>query len=416
MHRHIPDLNKHSSLLQQGPAEKVVRLSVPALINRPGIERFKFKRYYEVMQEKEEKIACKRKLAHSSKPQKKAKLRHTPAKQQEIDTLKQLVSTQRQKIQDLLEELKQKNKGALKQTLFEKVVSSDECKEYLHNHAVGTDVYETKKSAYEYNQNVLLQKINKYHASVGKPPTSNIGHCHGITLLWLMMMSLDLEPLFYKMAKDISECPDGKLHTIHKKITTFLEWIDLGQNPQNYSNNTYQQRDVEHIIGGVTVVAAIKKNIVKADLPEELRKVTQENNMICFAGKDPDAAPHQAGGHAIGVFVRKTPSGNFNYCIYDSNYTDNKHKVFASSVKAAAECWACTFSSTTQTPLRSIEIDVVRPLSVTQKSFITSIIPTTQVLAATKGFQRVSLFGNSSHTDRVVKLPITHVPFTSHRF
>jgi hypothetical protein len=437
MHRRIPpDSNKQPYLLQKQQAETAMlnpspvhrplhkkdeRYLVPA---RPVFQQQKLPLAFHPLAHKSYvQIVQEQRMAFLQK-QRKASRALIKAKQHELDKLKQLVSNQRQKIEHLLEQLKQKKKGALKQTLFEKVVNSDECKKYLNNNTIGRSGCETKKSSYEYSQNVLLHKINTYLATVGKPPTRGKGHCHGITLLWLMMMYLDLQPLFYKLVQDISECPDYKLLTIHKKITTFLEWIDLGQNPGSYSNNTYQQRDVVHIIGGVTTVAAVRKSIFESDLADELWGVMQDNNMICFAGKGVHADTYEDCGHAIGVFVKKTPSGHFNYYVYDPNYKDNKHKMFNSPEMAAVECWSRAFAPMLQTKLRTIEMDVVRAPSVTHQSFVvpaTPIMQSASALATPSAFQRMSLFGNRfsqqiKPADEVMKSHVPHAAVARNKF
>jgi hypothetical protein len=318
-------------------------------------------------------------------------LRESELRLQQLQ-LKQQFKIQQRKIQGILDELKRKNKGALKETLFEKIVNSDECKQYMSTSGANPSLQETPDSSDDYSQSVLLNKIHLYLASVRKPKLSDYGHCHGITLLWLTMMYLGFEPLFYKMVKDITECPDGELHTIEKKITTFLEWIDLGQNPQNYSNNTYHQRDVAKIIGGVTEFSAVKKIISEPLLPYELTKVSQENHMICFAGKGMDKRTNRYGGHAIGVFVKKTPTGKFNYSVFDPNYKSNRHKEFDSPEAAAMECWHRAFASMIPQLMHLIEIDVVKPQQLTQQVFIEPDMTKAPVVATTSGYSRASLF------------------------
>jgi small-conductance mechanosensitive channel len=289
---------------------------------------------------------------------------------QQINQLQLQVKKQQQKLQQLLAELKQKKQTVLKETLCEKIANSNEVKQHMNNSVLSMSSLSQALSTKEYDQSVLLAKINAYLISVGKPATTKIGHCHGITLLWLTMMYLDLESLFYSMIKKIADCPDHKLHTIGNTITTFLDWIDLGQNPAAYSNHQYGQRDVAKIIGGVTEVAAVRKSITRHELLLELLNVTADNNMICFAGKGIDKANKRNGGHAIGVFVKQTGQDIFKYCVFDPNYKDNKHKEFSASTTAAAECWARAFASIVPNSIQTIEMDVVKPPSQSQKAKI----------------------------------------------
>jgi hypothetical protein len=337
------------------------------------------------------------------------KLQESQARLQELqlEPLKQKFKIQQQKIQNILNELKRKNKGALKETLFEKIVNSDECKQYMHASVSNTLLPQARNCANNYSQSVLLDKINKYHTSVGQPKISEEGHCSGITLLWLTMMYLDLEALFYNMVKEIVECPDTELQAIEKKIKIFLEWIDLGQVPEKYSNNTYSQRSVAHIIGGVTNVGVVEKTIFASNLPLELQKMARENHMIRFEGIGTNKHTHQFGAHAIGVFIKTTLSGKLKYCVFDSNYNNNKHKEFYSHKTAAKECWSRAFYAIQLQSQNLIHMDVVKPPEVTQQAFI---VPATE-RTPWQSPQRISLFSKSPFqlTKRTLNSPPAYV-------
>jgi hypothetical protein len=177
---------------------------------------------------------------------------------------------------------------------------------------------------------VLLKKINFHLVSQGQPRISEEGHCHGITLLWLTMMSWGLESLFYKLVKQIAECPNPALLQIHKEIMTFLEWIDLGQSPEKHSNNTCFQQDVEKIIG-VTSIEKIHQKLSEAELSIQLQKVSHDKNtMATITGwcnvevTNPltNVKTMKEKGHTLGLFYK-----NHAYCLYDCNYEDGEHKV-----------------------------------------------------------------------------------------
>jgi hypothetical protein len=343
--------------------------------------------------------------AQLSQPEKRKKYHEAWVKQkmeeqqQYITQLQQQLLSQQLKMNTLLEEAKQRNKDVLKETLFEKIAKSEEFKQCMNGAELPSTFSNSVSASQEYDQSVLLEKINTYLVSVGKPETTTIGHCHGITLLWLAMMYLGLESLFYSMAKTIAECPDKQLHKIDKTITTFLEWIDLGQNPTRYSNNQYGQRDVAKIIGGVTEFAAVKKDISQDQLAHELKRVAQVNHMICFAGKGISKTTQLRSGHAIGVFIKRSKTNSLQYCVYDPNYTTNKHKIFDTPETAAVECWNRAFANLVLSKIRSIEMDVVRPPSMTQRAEFSKAMGGAATSTTTPGSCRASLFARSAQAD-----------------
>jgi hypothetical protein len=110
-----------------------------------------------------------------------------------------------------------------------------------------------KKNQRNYSQTALLKKIKSYLDILGTGETLDLekGYCHGITLAWLTMMSLGVEKLFYAIVRQICDCDDSNLLVMTDVITFFLDLIDRGQNPKNYSNNQCAQHNVDEIVGNV---------------------------------------------------------------------------------------------------------------------------------------------------------------------
>jgi hypothetical protein len=383
---------------------KVV-ISLSALKNRQRLAELEQLKKEQVQLEKQEKqraqleLQRKQRLQLALEQKQRAQLERQQKQkaqleqqQKQITRLKEQINTLHQKMLQLMTELKQKNQTILKETLSEKIVNSDAVKQHVNNN-LSTDSESKADSSKDYSQGGLLDKINTYLVYVAKDKISTTGHCHGITLLWLTMMYLELEPLFYSMIQKIIDCPDHKLLRISKTITTFLDWIDLGQNPKKYSNKQYTQRNVAGIIGGVQDFAAVDRDFTESQLRLELGKYALENNMICFAGKGQDKKTFEYIGHAIGVFIRKAKTGFYDYCVYDPNYKKNRHTIFNTSTQAATECWQRAFSGMVYHTTRTIEMDIVKPPCIKQQAVISHSI--TNVSKPTNSFYRLAFFNKN---------------------
>jgi hypothetical protein len=164
------------------------------------------------------------------------------------------------------------------------------------------------------------------------------------------MMSWGIESLFYKLVKEIAGCPDESLLGLHETITTFLDYINLGQYPEKHNLSC---NDVDKIIGVQRMGHKIDKNLSESELQSEVYKVSEENNMAAISGwheaekTNPDTKVKETVsiGHSIGLFFRDN-----KYCVYDSNYKSGKHKTFSFANQAAAEVRYRLFNAIGATP------------------------------------------------------------------
>jgi hypothetical protein len=192
----------------------------------------------------------------------------------------------------------------------------------------------------DFSQTILLKKINTYLKSQGRALISEDGYCHGITLLWLTMMSWNLESLFYKFVDEIVNCPDAYLNMLHENITTFLEYIDFGQHPLTNTKNMCGQQDIDKIIGVKRLSPQVSHCLADTDLLGEIAKLREKENMESITGwrmvekVDPDTSNNTMveEGHTVGVVYKDSA-----YRVYDSNYKNGKHTTFAFANEAVAE-------------------------------------------------------------------------------
>jgi hypothetical protein len=231
----------------------------------------------------------------------------------------------------------------LHETLSEKIAQSDMVKEYVKSTMIHENGYsgssitmpiQADPAYINYSQTPMLSKINAFLRYSNCPETTRIGHCNGITLLWLTMMSWGLEPLFYNMVKEIAECPYHQLHRVYKTILSLFDWIDLGQNPSRYSNKKYSQYDIDKIIGNIPGSSYFEKKHTLDKAADAVQKFATENTIVALSGNDIDAHGQRRHiGHAIGLFYRRSEG----YCLFDSEYENGKPKKFATAKEAAVE-------------------------------------------------------------------------------
>jgi hypothetical protein len=234
-------------------------------------------------------------------------------------------------------------KSFLKETLTDKIRKSDVYREHIkaevgqngaHFPAQPGNPRQISSSSGDYSQYPVLAKINAFLRNNNCLETTHIGHCNGLTILWLTMMSWKLEYLFYKMIKEIANCPDDQLQSIHKTIISFFDWIDIGQNPGHYSGNKYNQVDIDKIIGTIDGMNFFKKHYSLDEAANVVKKCVTKNTIVVLAGHDIDRNGKTRNiGHAIGLFYRASEG----YSVFDPDHENGKPRVFASAHDAANE-------------------------------------------------------------------------------
>lgn len=195
---------------------------------------------------------------------------------------------------------------------------------------------ENKQSHHQGN---LLRQINHYRELTQEEKISEIGHCNGIALLWLAMMSIGLEVLFYKMISTIASCPKEQLPNIGPLISLFHDLIDVGQDPAKYSHRSCNQRNVVEIMGGSTESIYNKtKRYYRNQLRRDLKALREEGNMILLQGWDKRYMTRTTKGHSVAVFIR-----NDVYHFFDPNFHSGKPVEFSKETFLAKEIWSCLF-------------------------------------------------------------------------
>lgn len=244
------------------------------------------------------------------------------------------------KLRHTVQKLQPQKERIIKETISEKLYN------YTKNHSLQHRLFsppkehEANSGTHNYSQFVLLRNINLYLTKTHQPLISEIGYCHGITLLWLTMMAHNLENLFYNLVKEIAECPQDQLTEIHQTITTFLEWIEIGQHPEKHSTCT--QRDTDQITG-IEKIYTLDTQLSQHSFQLEIKKLAQENNMICIGANE----------HTIGLFYRHDV-----YHLFDSNYNHGKSTTFTSPKEAGKEAWFRLFNANNTVVNHKTEITI----------------------------------------------------------
>ncbi|MDR3476731.1 MAG: hypothetical protein P4M14_01705 [Gammaproteobacteria bacterium] len=244
---------------------------------------------------------------------------------------------------------KQQSTQFIQETLSEKISKSEKFREHLKATTMNSGSSQFAESVgalgqsslakKNYSQTTVLLKINAFLRYANCPSTTQIGHCNGISILWSIMMSWNVESLFYSMVKEIVECPFEKLHQCYKTLLTFFEWIDIGQNPGAYSNRKWSQIDIDWIVGTPRMNYFVKKCTADEGALEIKRLVT-ENTIVTLAGCDINVAGQKNPiAHAVALFYRKREG----YYLFDSGYKDGQPTRFASAKELAAEANICVF-------------------------------------------------------------------------
>lgn len=186
-----------------------------------------------------------------------------------------------------------------------------------------------------HSQDVLLRNINSYLDIEHRMRISEEGHCHGMVLLWLTMMSWEVESLFYEMIKVIADCPVEQLAKIGNLIPLFLDCIEVGQNPGEHSDrsNACTQADVDIIIGDVDKSHSETKFFTKREMEDSFLKLSRLDNDLMVACQG--WWNEKKTGHSVGLFIH-----GGKYFTFDPNDRSGKgaSPTYAKSL-AAHQVW-----------------------------------------------------------------------------
>lgn len=227
------------------------------------------------------------------------------------------IKTEIVKALETKEALKKKPEKRIQETLSQKVeklllLISENKKSYSDILAEANDM---NVSCGIRSQEILLQRINGHLKNTNKKEVSLKGHCHGIVLLWLIMMSWKVEIHFYEIIKMIVDCLLKDLLQIDNIIVQFLECIDLGQRPGIYSDESCSQKDIEAIMGNVSLPFSTRENFTMQDMENKiLENMKAEGDMIVLQGWWPHKITKTEEGHSLGIIMR-----DGQYCLFDPN-------------------------------------------------------------------------------------------------
>lgn len=102
-----------------------------------------------------------------------------------------------------------------------------------------------------YRQGVLIDKINRYLAVMGRKPLLTAGgYCHGLAVLWLQKMAEYREDWFYNVIKKIVDYPEDKLAELDKDadVLKFISKMEYAQNCDEITKHRIRQIDVDKVL------------------------------------------------------------------------------------------------------------------------------------------------------------------------
>ena len=158
------------------------------------------------------------------------------------------------------------------------------------------------------------------------------------------MMSWGVEALFFNILKVIGDCPEDQLMSIQNTLLLFLELIEIGQYPRNFSKQTCTQQNVDEIIGDVRELFAKTQDYTKAEMETEISRLASERNMLAISGWWQDEKTKMMKGHSTGVFFRSS-AYHCNAYHYDANYKKLGSRIFSSRQALVAELWERIFTN-----------------------------------------------------------------------
>jgi hypothetical protein len=207
-----------------------------------------------------------------------------------------------------------------------------------HAHASLQPVKQDESMEYHTRDQItVLQKMNAYLCLIGGELISGEGYCNGITILWLTMMASNTENLFYEMIDCIALCPYHKLDDIYETISTFLEWIELGQNPGDHFGKNCQQHELHKIVGA-EYHDFCEQDTTRAQFASKLDEQAKQDVMVCIQGWGIAKNNNVRIGHTIGLFNR-----NGVYHVFDPNYSEGRaREVF--KPRLVPELWDRLFN------------------------------------------------------------------------
>lgn len=185
------------------------------------------------------------------------------------------------------------------------------------------------------NQLVWLPKINIYLAQHKKPLLRPLpGYCHGITLLWLYLMSKGKASWFYDVIDKLLSSTSSSLQKVDPDIEKFIAYIDWGQNSEKYTHgdSCVHWWEVDKILK-IPQVDAQYQWVSDSKLYTFFQQHFHQNNMIVLSRLESKIM------HTIGVFVSDSL-----YYLFDPNSSSGRPKTFDSTGSLIDEIKLCMYA------------------------------------------------------------------------
>jgi len=196
-----------------------------------------------------------------------------------------------------------------------------------------------------YNQHLIIEKLNQYLKLNNRSLSLKLGYCHGITLLWLYKMSSRQEDWFYKTIDEIINCNSKEdFDAIQIDVEKFIAHIEWLQNSDKYVTGI-NQLDIEKLIE-LPNEFAFSCLFSQMNLDILLEKIIVNNKLICISGPN----------HTIGIFKKDD-----SIYIFDPNYYQIRPRIMPDIKALKREMILCLFKQNNVFNARMpLEINITR--------------------------------------------------------
>lgn len=156
----------------------------------------------------------------------------------------------------------------------------------------------------------LIDQLNQYLHGKQRDFLLKGGYCHGLTLLWLHVVSQKNESWFYQTVESVLSCKSdfSKIENDVEKFIAYIEWLQHSSQYE-YSVN---QLDVSELTG-LNLDGSLSFLMRPEDIDLLIKCAVQENKYICLSSHD----------HSVGVVWRDGV-----VYLFDVNFSDLKPKAF----------------------------------------------------------------------------------------
>ncbi len=196
-----------------------------------------------------------------------------------------------------------------------------------------------------YNQHLIIEKLNQYLKLNNRSLSLKLGYCHGITLLWLYKISSGEQNWFYKTVEEIINCKTkADFDAAQIAIEKFIAHIEWLQNSDKYITGI-NQLDIEKLIG-LTNEFSLSCLFSHKNLDDLLEKIIVTNKLICISGPN----------HTIGIYKKHD-----TLYLFDPNYNHMQPRILPDVKSLKREMIRCLFKQNNTFNARMpLEINISR--------------------------------------------------------